>query len=60
MRAARYPESSVTIMSIMTAADTDGLRGEEIPMLSRIIAIADAFDAIIDRPYRSCAISGLH
>lgn len=32
----------------------DGLRGEEIPMLSRIIAIADAFDAMLsDRPYRS-------
>jgi len=31
----------------------DGLRGHEIPMLSRIIAVADAFDAMTsDRPYR--------
>ncbi len=30
-----------------------GLRGEEIPLLSRIIAVADAFDAMrSDRPYR--------
>ncbi|MBH1941759.1 diguanylate cyclase [Mobilitalea sibirica] len=30
-----------------------GLQGEEIPILSRIIAIADAFDAMTqDRPYR--------
>jgi len=32
----------------------DGLRAEEIPLGSRIILVADAFDAIItDRPYRS-------
>ncbi len=31
-----------------------GLRGEEIPLLCRIIALADAYDAIIsERPYRS-------
>jgi putative nucleotidyltransferase with HDIG domain len=31
----------------------DGLRGDEIPILSRIIAVADAFDAVTsDRPYR--------
>jgi putative nucleotidyltransferase with HDIG domain len=31
----------------------DGLLGDEIPMLSRIIAVADAFDAMTsDRPYR--------
>lgn len=31
----------------------DGLKGEEIPLGSRIIAVADAFDAMIsDRPYR--------
>jgi putative nucleotidyltransferase with HDIG domain len=31
----------------------DGLHGDEIPMLSRIIAVADAFDAMTsDRPYR--------
>lgn len=30
-----------------------GLRGEEIPLLARIIAVADAFDAMVfDRPYR--------
>jgi putative two-component system response regulator len=31
----------------------DGLRGEEIPLLARITAIADAYDAMTsDRPYR--------
>lgn len=31
----------------------DGLRGEAIPLLSRIIAVADTFDAMTtDRPYR--------
>jgi putative nucleotidyltransferase with HDIG domain len=31
----------------------DGLSGEEIPFLARVLAVADAFDAIIsDRPYR--------
>ncbi|PMQ01238.1 MAG: hypothetical protein CBR30_06995 [Dictyoglomus sp. NZ13-RE01] len=31
----------------------DGLSGEDIPLLSRIIAIADVFDALTsDRPYR--------
>ena len=31
----------------------DGLKGEEIPLGSRIIAVADAFDAMTsDRPYR--------
>jgi putative two-component system response regulator len=31
----------------------DGLRGEEIPLVSRIIAVVDAFDAMTcDRPYR--------
>lgn len=31
----------------------DGLQGEEIPLLARIILIADAFDAMTsDRPYR--------
>jgi len=30
-----------------------GLQGEEIPFVSRIIAVADAFDALLsDRPYR--------
>ncbi|GAB6077087.1 HD-GYP domain-containing protein [Desulfurobacterium crinifex] len=32
----------------------DGLRGEEIPYLSRILAIADVFDALTsERPYRA-------
>lgn len=31
----------------------DGLRGDQIPLLSRIIAVADAYNAITsDRPYR--------
>ena len=31
----------------------DGLRGEEIPLSARIIAVADAFDAMTaDRPYK--------
>lgn len=31
----------------------DGLQGEEIPLIARILAIADAFDAMVsDRPYR--------
>ncbi|QJC53976.1 HD domain-containing protein [Paenibacillus albicereus] len=31
----------------------DGLRGEEIPLMGRIIAVADAYDAMTsDRPYR--------
>jgi HD-GYP domain-containing protein (c-di-GMP phosphodiesterase class II) len=31
----------------------DGLRGEQIPRLARIVAVADAFDAMTsDRPYR--------
>src|SRR6266850_553042 len=32
----------------------DGLRGLEIPRLARILAVCDAFDALVnDRPYRS-------
>jgi HD-GYP domain-containing protein (c-di-GMP phosphodiesterase class II) len=31
----------------------DGLKGEEIPLLARILTIADIYDAITtDRPYR--------
>jgi HD-GYP domain-containing protein (c-di-GMP phosphodiesterase class II) len=31
----------------------DGLRGEEIPLLARVVSVADAFDAMTaDRPYR--------
>lgn len=34
----------------------DGLKGEEIPLLSRIIRIADSYDAMTcDRPHRSAA-----
>ena len=30
-----------------------GLQGEEIPIVGRIVAVADAFDALLsDRPYR--------
>lgn len=33
-----------------------GLRGEEIPLDARIIAVADAFDAIVsERPYKSAS-----
>jgi putative two-component system response regulator len=33
-----------------------GLRGEEIPIVGRIVAVADSFDAIThDRPYRPAA-----
>ena len=36
-----------------------GLRGEEIPLLSRILAVADAFDAMTsDRPYRKRMTEG--
>ena len=32
----------------------DGLRGEEIPLLARILTVADSYDAMTtDRPYRS-------
>ena len=32
----------------------DGLKGEEIPLMARILAVADAYDAMgSDRPYRS-------
>jgi len=32
----------------------DGLRGERIPLLARIVSICDAFDALVnDRPYRA-------
>ncbi|MCS6907726.1 MAG: response regulator [Anaerolineales bacterium] len=32
----------------------DGLKGEEIPLGARIVAVADSFDAVsIDRPYRN-------
>lgn len=32
----------------------DGLRGEEVPVLARILSVVDVFDALIsDRPYRA-------
>jgi putative two-component system response regulator len=32
----------------------DGLRGQEIPLLARIVAICDAYDSLVnDRPYRA-------
>ncbi len=32
----------------------DGLRGDEIPLLARVLAVADVFDAVVgDRPYRA-------
>lgn len=35
----------------------DGLKGEEIPLLSRIICVADSYDSMTsDRPYRDAAI----
>jgi len=34
----------------------DGLKGEDIPLMARILAIADSFDAMVsERPYRSPA-----
>lgn len=33
----------------------DGLKGNDIPLLARLVCIADAFDAMMSRrPYRSC------
>jgi PAS domain S-box-containing protein/putative nucleotidyltransferase with HDIG domain len=35
----------------------DGLKGDEIPLMARIICVADSFDSITsDRPYRNAAI----
>jgi HD-GYP domain-containing protein (c-di-GMP phosphodiesterase class II) len=32
----------------------DGLKGDQIPLMSRILAVADTYDAMTsDRPYRS-------
>jgi HD-GYP domain-containing protein (c-di-GMP phosphodiesterase class II) len=32
----------------------DGLRGDDIPLIARVVTVADAFDAMTsDRPYRS-------
>jgi putative nucleotidyltransferase with HDIG domain len=34
-----------------------GLKGEAIPLIARILAVADSFDAMIsDRPYRKCKL----
>jgi len=38
----------------------DGLRGEDIPLLARIVRIVDVFDALTtDRPYREALPSGV-
>jgi hypothetical protein len=35
-----------------------GLRGEEIPILARVLAVTDAYEAMVsDRPYRKCLTS---
>jgi HD-GYP domain-containing protein (c-di-GMP phosphodiesterase class II) len=35
-----------------------GLRGEEIPILARVLAVTDAYEAMVsDRPYRRCLTS---
>jgi HD-GYP domain-containing protein (c-di-GMP phosphodiesterase class II) len=32
----------------------DGLKGDDIPLIARVVTVADAFDAMTsDRPYRS-------
>jgi putative nucleotidyltransferase with HDIG domain len=37
----------------MDGSGYQGLKGQDIPLLARIVAVADAFDAVIsDRPYR--------
>jgi HD-GYP domain-containing protein (c-di-GMP phosphodiesterase class II) len=39
--------------SVDGAAYPDGVKGAEVPLLSRIIAVADAYNAMTsDRPYR--------
>ena len=52
--ARRRPRSSARATSATTAAATPtGSRGEEIPLGARIVAVCDAYDAMItDRPYR--------
>jgi len=50
-RSGRSP--AITTNASTAAATRTGLRGEEIPFLARILALADAFSAItLDRPYR--------
>ena len=48
------PMQFATITSVLMAGGTQtGLAGEEIPLLARIIAVADAYNAMTsDRPYR--------
>ncbi len=37
----------------------DGLKGEEIPLLSRILCVADSYDSMTsDRPYRPAGVQG--
>ena len=54
---ARSPGSSAPATSAGTASGyPDGLAGEDIPLGARIIAVCDAFDAIVsDRAYRAGA-----
>jgi HD-GYP domain-containing protein (c-di-GMP phosphodiesterase class II) len=45
--------SSITMSALMVSGYPEGLKGNEIPTFARIIAIADAFDAMTsNRPYR--------
>ena len=48
--------SAATTSASTAAGYPDGLAGEEIPLAARILAVADALDAMTsDRPYRSGA-----
>jgi HD-GYP domain-containing protein (c-di-GMP phosphodiesterase class II)/pSer/pThr/pTyr-binding forkhead associated (FHA) protein len=57
----RYPEHLKDVPRIaayhhekMNGTGIFGLRGEEIPLLSRVIAVADVFDALVTpRPYKA-------
>jgi hypothetical protein len=49
---ARRRRASCTTRTWTAAATRAGLKGEEIPLLGRIVSVADAFDAMTtDRPY---------
>jgi hypothetical protein len=46
-------KSAELVAKVSELADPDGLRGEETPLLARIIVFADTIDAMLtDRPYR--------
>jgi putative two-component system response regulator len=39
----------------------NGLKGEEIPMVARVMAVADIYDALVtDRPYRKAMSKKWH